>query len=70
MGRRLSPDQSQKINRLSTGQILAKDRRRFCFLFTDAGNPTSNAIYQRIGYIPAAEVQEYRFEVTRGGADE
>jgi hypothetical protein len=28
MGRRLSPDQSQKINRLSTGQVLAKDRER------------------------------------------
>ena len=25
---------------------------RFCFLFTDLGNPTSNAIYARIGYEP------------------
>jgi len=24
--------------------------RRFCFLFTDLANPTSNAIYERIGY--------------------
>jgi predicted GNAT family acetyltransferase len=24
--------------------------RRFCFLYTDMANPTSNAIYQRIGY--------------------
>ncbi len=24
--------------------------RRFCFLYTDAANPTSNAIYERIGY--------------------
>ena len=26
------------------------ERRRFCFLFTDLANPTSNSIYQRIGY--------------------
>src|SRR5581483_201888 len=24
--------------------------RTFCFLYTDATNPTSNAIYERIGY--------------------
>jgi predicted GNAT family acetyltransferase len=41
---------------------LLAEGRRFCFLFTDAANPTSNAIYQRIGYAPVAEVQEYRFE--------
>ena len=26
--------------------------RRFCFLYTDLANPTSNAIYERIGYRP------------------
>ena len=31
---------------------LLAEGRRFCFLFTDAANPTSNAIYQRIGYVP------------------
>lgn len=35
---------------------------RFCFLFTDLANPTSNAIYQRIGYEPVADVDQYRFE--------
>ena len=25
--------------------------RRFCFLYTDLANPTSNAIYERIGYV-------------------
>jgi predicted GNAT family acetyltransferase len=49
---------------------LLAEGRRFCFLFTDAANPTSNAIYQRIGYVQVAEVQEYRFEVIRDGADE
>ncbi len=35
---------------------------RFCFLFTDLANPTSNAIYQRIGYEPVSDVDMYRFE--------
>ena len=30
--------------------------RQFCFLFTDAANPTSNAIYRRIGYEQVAEM--------------
>lgn len=36
--------------------------RRFCFLFTDLANPTSNAIYARIGYEPVLDVDQYRFE--------
>jgi len=36
--------------------------RRFCFLFTDLANPTSNHIYQAIGYEPVCDVDEYRFE--------
>jgi predicted GNAT family acetyltransferase len=36
--------------------------RRFCFLFTDLANPTSNAIYRRIGYEPVADVDQYRFD--------
>jgi hypothetical protein len=35
---------------------------RFCFLFTDLANQTSNAIYQRVGYEPVTDVDEYRFE--------
>jgi hypothetical protein len=35
---------------------------QFCFLFTDLGNPTSNHIYQDIGYRPVCDVDEYRFE--------
>jgi len=38
--------------------------RRFCFLFTDLSNPTSNKIYQDIGYEPVCDVDEYRFEAT------
>jgi RimJ/RimL family protein N-acetyltransferase len=33
--------------------------RTFCFLFTDLANPTSNAIYQRIGYEQVAEAALY-----------
>ena len=36
--------------------------RRFCFLFTDHSNPTSNKIYQAIGYEPICDVDMVRFE--------
>jgi predicted GNAT family acetyltransferase len=35
--------------------------RRFCFLYTDLANPTSNAIYERIGYRRIAESAEIVF---------
>ena len=34
----------------------------FCTLFTDLANPTSNDIYQRIGYRPVCDFTEYDFE--------
>ncbi len=40
---------------------------RFCFLFTDLANPTSNAIYRRIGYEPVTDVDQVRFEERREG---
>jgi predicted GNAT family acetyltransferase len=36
--------------------------RRFCFLYTDLANPTSNKIYMDIGYEPVADSAQYRFE--------
>jgi uncharacterized protein len=36
--------------------------RRFVFLFTDLANPTSNKIYQAIGYEPVSDVDVVRFE--------
>ena len=42
-------------------------RRSFCFLYTDLDNPTSNALYRRIGYRMVAEAREVRFDV-RGAA--
>jgi uncharacterized protein len=35
--------------------------RRFCFLYTDLANTTSNAIYERIGYRRIAEAAEILF---------
>ncbi|MBW3612886.1 MAG: GNAT family N-acetyltransferase [Chloroflexi bacterium] len=35
--------------------------RRFCFLYTDLANPTSNRIYASIGYRPVRDVDQYRF---------
>ncbi|MEB3293724.1 MAG: GNAT family N-acetyltransferase [Synechococcales bacterium] len=32
-----------------------------CFLFTDLANPTSNSIYQQIGYRPVCDWHEYGF---------
>jgi predicted GNAT family acetyltransferase len=40
--------------------LLGRGRRR-CFLYTDLANPTSNAIYRRIGYEQVAESAEYEF---------
>jgi predicted GNAT family acetyltransferase len=34
----------------------------FCFLFTDLANPTSNHIYETIGYRPVRDVDMWRFE--------
>jgi uncharacterized protein len=42
-------------------QELLEGGRRFCFLFTDARNATSNHIYRAIGYQPVAEVEEIDF---------
>ena len=35
--------------------------RRFCFLYTDLANPTSNKIYEQIGYRRVCEAAEIRF---------
>ena len=47
------------VARLS--QRLLDRGKRFCFLYTDLGNPTSNAIYQRIGYVPVRDVTDYEW---------
>jgi hypothetical protein len=46
----------------ATSQWLLDQGRRFCFLFTDLSNPTSNKIYQNVGYEAVCDADEYRFE--------
>jgi predicted GNAT family acetyltransferase len=42
-------------------QTLLAGGRSFCFLFTDLANPTSNAIYERIGYVRVCEAAMVAF---------
>ncbi len=42
-------------------QWLLDKGNQFCFLFTDLRNPTSNHIYQVIGYRPVGDFTEYGF---------
>ena len=46
-------------------QHLLESGRSFCYLFTDLANPTSNAIYQKIGYNSVNDVDVYEFEMER-----
>lgn len=41
-------------------QIL-EEGKKFCFLFTDLANSTSNSIYQKIGYRPVIDLDQYKF---------
>ncbi len=43
-------------------QALLDSGRAGCVLFTDLNNPTSNDIYQKIGYEPLADFTMYRFD--------
>jgi uncharacterized protein len=43
-------------------QAQLDEGRRFCFLFTDLANPTSNHIYQTIGYEPVRDVDMWRHD--------
>ena len=41
--------------------LLLNRGYEFCMLYTDLTNPTSNAIYQAIGYEPVIDSTMYRF---------
>ena len=45
---------------------LLDSGRSFCFLFADLGNPTSNSIYQKIGYQPVCEFVEIQLSESEG----
>jgi predicted GNAT family acetyltransferase len=42
-------------------QKLLDSGKQFCTLFTDLSNPTSNSIYQKVGYRPVGDFTEYCF---------
>ena len=46
----------------SLSQMLLAEGYQFCTLFTDLSNPTSNSIYQKIGYRPVSDFDTYQFE--------
>lgn len=41
-------------------KILLK-QKKYCFLFTDIANSTSNKIYAQIGYRPMGKIEDYEF---------
>jgi predicted GNAT family acetyltransferase len=47
-------------------QHLLDTGRRFCFLYTDLANPTSNKIYRDIGYEPLSESIHIMFDGATG----
>ncbi len=42
-------------------QHLLDEGRKYCFLFTDQANPTSNSIYQKLGYRPISDSERWEF---------
>ena len=44
-----------------TTERLLGSGRRFCFLYTDLANPTSNRLYQEIGYRQLCVSEDWRF---------
>jgi len=45
----------------SLSALALKNGRKFCTLYTDLSNPTSNSIYQNIGYDVVADVMDVNF---------
>lgn len=50
----------------AVSQLMLDEGRTFCFLYTDLDNPTSNKIYQDIGYAPVCDADIIRFGGTDG----
>ncbi len=42
-------------------KLLLQEGNKFCFLLADLMNPISNSIYQKIGYRPVIDIDEYKF---------
>lgn len=48
----------------AVSQQMLSEGRTYCFLFTDTSNPTSNKIYQEIGYEPVCDTDLIKFRPT------
>lgn len=49
---------------VATASQACLDRgKQFTYLYTDLSNPTSNSIYQKIGYVPVCDSTNYWFEL-------
>ena len=46
----------------AVSQLLLDAGWAYCALFTDLDNPTSNSIYQKIGYRPVCDYADYHFK--------
>ena len=46
----------------AVSQLVLDMGRQYCFLYTDLDNPTSNHIYQDIGYQFVCAVKQYKFD--------
>jgi len=46
-----------------TARLLAGGNR-YCCLYTDLANPTSNSVYRRIGYRPVCDFDQYLFSTS------
>lgn len=44
-------------------QVILDEGADFCTLFTDLANPTSNSIYQKIGYRPICDFTQYALHI-------
>lgn len=42
-------------------QLLLDEGQAFCCLYTDLANPTSNRLYQKIGYRPVCDMSDFYF---------
>jgi RimJ/RimL family protein N-acetyltransferase len=49
-------------------QLLLDQGFHYCTLFTDLANPTSNDIYQQIGYRPVGDFRVTKFEAIKDGS--
>jgi hypothetical protein len=49
-------------NVATMSQMLLDRVRKYCFLYTDLDNPTTNHIYQAMGYKPVCDADVHKFE--------